>query len=88
MSIVPATPATVKPLQQNAGEPFGPACSACKFPAGTPIPFIWGAQDAASGLDCVPEMHFIRYADQVNYAAGWASIKGHNLTTRWFLEVK
>lgn len=60
-------------------------------PSETPtasVPFLWGAQDAANGLSCVPEMQWVRLSDQREYAAGWASVKGHNETTRWFLEPK
>ena len=49
------------------------------------IPFIWGAQDARCGLICVPEMYFSRSDNKREYAAGWASVKGHNDTTRLFL---
>jgi hypothetical protein len=73
MNTLSRTIATVKPL---------------RFAVGTPIPFIYGAQDAASGLACVPEMIFVQRADQVNYAAGYASVSGPTLTTQQFLEVK
>jgi hypothetical protein len=49
------------------------------------IPYIWGAQDARCGLVCVPEMVWVQLRDQREYAAGWASVKGHNDTTRLFL---
>lgn len=62
-----------------------PAAAAIKFPVGTSIPFIYGAQDAACGLICVPEMVWVQRRDQAEYAAGWASVKGHNDTTRLFL---
>lgn len=55
------------------------------FEVGASIPFIWGAQDAAAGLICVPEMNWVRSDDQAEYAAGWAAINGHNDTTRQFL---
>jgi len=71
MNIVSPATVTVKPIQ---------------FEVGTSIPYIWGAQDAATGLACVPEMHWVRRDDQREYAAGWASIKGDNDTTRWFAE--
>lgn len=45
-------------------------------------PFIFGAQDATAGEPCVPEMFFVRRNDQRDFAAGWASINGHNETTR------
>ena len=49
------------------------------------IPYIWGAQDARCGHNCVPEMVWVQLRDQRNYAAGWASVKGENDTTRYFL---
>ena len=73
MNSLAATKSARKPLQ---------------FVEGTPIPYIWGAQDAASGERCVPEQYFVQRADQINYAAGWASIKGDNDTTRFFLAVR
>jgi len=73
MNSLAATKSARKPLQ---------------FIEGTPIPFIFGAQDAASGLPCVPEMVWVQHPDQVNYAAGWASVAGDNDTTRFFLAVR
>lgn len=70
MQSLSPTAAAVKPIQ---------------FPVGASIPFIWGAQDAAAGGTCTPEMVWVRRNDQRDYAAGWASIAGHNETTRWFL---
>lgn len=55
------------------------------FAPGASIPFVWGAQDATKGLPCVPEMQWVRRSDQRAYAAGWAFVKGHNDTTRYFL---
>ena len=65
--------------------PAAPAVKPIKFPVGTSIPFIYGAQDAASGETCCPEMFFIHRLDQRDYAAGWASVRGQNETTRYFL---
>lgn len=62
-----------------------PAAATIKFPVGATIPFIYGAQDAASGLICVPEQYFVQRRDQRDYAAGWASVRGQNETTRFFL---
>jgi hypothetical protein len=49
------------------------------------IPYIWGAQDARCGLECVPEKVFVTRPDQREYAAGWATVAGDNDTTRYFL---
>jgi hypothetical protein len=70
MSSLPILPAAVKPL---------------RFVVGPSQAYIWGAEDAAKGLPCVPEMQWVRRADQRDYVAGWASVKGHNQTTRYFL---
>jgi hypothetical protein len=68
-SISPTT-TTVKPLQ---------------FAVGTTIPYMWGAQDAAAGLPCVPEMQWVRNCDQIEYAAGYEAVAGRTFTTQQFL---
>lgn len=55
------------------------------FAAGTSIPYIWGAQDAAAGQPCVPEMQWVRRSDQRDYAAGFASVSGPTMVTRQFV---
>lgn len=55
------------------------------FAPGASIPFVWGAQDAAAGKPCVPEMQWVRRNDQRDYAAGFAFVAGHSDTTRYFL---
>ena len=55
------------------------------FAVGATIPYMWGAQDAAAGLACVPEMQWVRRTDQVEYAAGYASVAGDTYVTRQFL---
>jgi hypothetical protein len=49
------------------------------------IPTIFGKQDAQNGASCCPEMYFTHKADMVAYCQGYASVAGHNITTRFFL---
>ena len=56
-----------------------------QFAVGTSIPFIYGAQDAATGMACVPEMVFVTRKDQCDYAAGFESISGPTFATNQFL---
>jgi hypothetical protein len=49
------------------------------------LPRRFGVQDAKHGVPCVPELYFTRHADKVAYCQGYASIAGHNQTTRQFL---
>lgn len=63
----------------NSVAPVAPAVKPIQFPVGTSIPFIYGAQDAASGLSCIPEMYFVRRDDQREYARGHQSVAGVTL---------
>lgn len=53
--------------------------------AANDIPTIFGKQDAQHGASCCPEMYFTHKADMVAYCQGYASVAGHNITTRFFL---
>lgn len=49
------------------------------------IAYMMGAADAAHGDACVPEMIFTHIDDKRDYCAGYASVTGPTLTTRFFL---
>jgi hypothetical protein len=52
------------------------------------VAYNFGCTDATSGNACVPEMVFIRRADQVEYALGFESITGPTLTTAQFTDAQ
>ncbi len=49
------------------------------------IPYTFGTADARHGASCVPEVYFTHRADKIAYCQGYASVAGHNITTRFFL---
>lgn len=48
------------------------------------VAFQFGQRDALRNEPCVPEMIFIARKDQVDYCAGYESVKGVSATTRQF----
>jgi hypothetical protein len=64
--------------------PAAPAVNKWYVSSGS-IPYTFGAQDAERGEGCVPEMYFTHADDQRDYCVGWATVAGHNDTTRYFL---
>lgn len=61
--------------------PTLPTVKAMTAPMGS-LPYRVGADDATQGDICCPEMMFTHPADKRAYAAGYASVAGHNATTR------
>ena len=49
------------------------------------VAYTFGEQDAREGLVCCPEMYFTHSDDKRDYAAGFASVAGETVTTRFFL---
>lgn len=55
--------------------PIDTQCTAYRF----------GVEDAQVGDDCTPEMYFVHPDDVTDYALGYASVRGHTLTTMQLL---
>jgi hypothetical protein len=49
------------------------------------LAYIFGAQDAAQRLLCVPEMLYTHIEDKRDYCRGYESVAGSTLTTGYFL---
>lgn len=64
--------------------PAAPAVNKWYVSSGS-VPYTFGAQDAERGLLCVPEQYFTHADDQRDYCAGYRTIAGETLTTRYFL---
>jgi hypothetical protein len=71
----------------NILQPAAPAVNTASkwYVSSGSVPFTFGAHDAENGLGCCPEMYFTHGDDQRDYCAGFATVAGHNITTKFFL---